>query len=144
VDNISFNKEPEISSTYGFEITAFPPSRPKYESLERRFRHGDLSLTETRFGEYNLEGRSSLEAKLILNPSAWDERNKKCEVTITCTGLSYKYDDRKGIVDFGNYISSLISWKHKIMWFTENNPIIVWKNDDDKKTKVEEKLSHEG
>jgi hypothetical protein len=123
----------DISKTFGFQITAFPPVKPKYESLEQRFDGANLMFFEDRQGTYHLEKLSPpLEAKVTLSPNLWDERTKKCEITFTYTDLDLKYNTRKKVVEFGEDISCLINWKHKIVWFTEEGNVVEWKNGDEK------------
>lgn len=78
---------------------------------------------------------STLEAKVILSPNLWDETTKKCEISFTYTDLDLKYNRRKEVVEFGEDISSLINWRHKIVWFTDDGDVTVWKNSDEKKKK---------
>jgi hypothetical protein len=134
---MSFNYEfqsPFVRETYGFDIFAFPQDKPKYESLERRFKRANLEFSEDGQGGYCLETISaSLEARINLSPNPWDEKTKKCEIAFTCIGLDWKYNSRKELVEFGENISSLINWEHKIVWHTENGDVIVWKNGDEKK-----------
>jgi hypothetical protein len=125
----------DVSKTFGFQITAFPPVKPKFASLERYYNGDDLTFFEDGHGGYYLERISStLEAKVSVLPTLWDEGTKTCEVTFTCTDLGLKYNDRKEVVEFGKDISSLTTWKHKIVWFTEDGDIIMWRNCDDKWT----------
>jgi hypothetical protein len=123
----------EVSKTYGFEITAFPSIKPKYASLERCYNGADLVFFEDGTGGYHLERVSStLEAEVCLSPNIWDEGIKTCEVTFKCTELDIKYHMRKEVVEFGKDISALTTWKHKIVWFTDDGDITIWKNCDDK------------
>ncbi|MGA2682284.1 MAG: hypothetical protein ABSF44_10865 [Candidatus Bathyarchaeia archaeon] len=138
---MSFNHEfktpsVDVSRIFGFQITAFPPVKPKFTSLERSFNAIDLKFYEDGQGGYYLERISSpLEAKVILSPNLWDEGTKNCELTFTYTDLDLKYNQRKEVVEFGEDISSLINWKHKIVWFTDDGDVTVWKNSDEKRTK---------
>ena len=137
---ISFNRDfkpPSIdtSKTYGFQITAFPPDKPKYESLKHCFSGDDLIFYEDTQGVYHLESKSSpIEAKVTLSPNLWEEQTKTCELTFTYIGLPYKFNPRKEIADFGKDISSRISWEHKIVWFTDDGPVTVWKASSNRKS----------
>jgi hypothetical protein len=134
--NYDFESPPiDISKTYGFEVTAFPPVKPKYESLKRRFNGNDLVFyEEDKPGVYHLESMSSpIEVKVIVSPNLWEEKTKKCEIKFSYIGLPYKYNSRKQIVDFAKDVSSRISWKQKIVWFTEDGEIIIWKNSSKEK-----------
>ena len=141
VNNMSFNqnyKSPsiDVSKTFGFEITAFPQVKLKYRNLERNFNGTDLILYEDGKSGYYIERISStLEAKVNLPPNLWDEKTKDSEITFTYTNLGLKYNKRKEVVEFGEDISSLINWKHKIVWFTEDGDVTVWKNSDEKEKK---------
>jgi len=97
--------------------------------LKQRFSKDDLIFYEDTQGVYHLESKSSpIEAKVTLSPDLWEKQTKTCELTITYIGLeAYKYNSRKKIVDFGKAISSRISWKHKIVWFTDDHAVTVWK-----------------
>jgi hypothetical protein len=123
--NYNFESLPiDVSKTYGFEIIAFPSDKPKYESLGRRFKRANLVFSEDGHGGYYLETTSaSLEARVNLSPNPWDGKAKKCEITFTCIGLDLKYNSRKELVEFGENISSLINWEHKIVWFTDNSAL---------------------
>ncbi len=136
---MSFNRDfksppTDISKTYGFQITAFPPVKPKYKSLERRFNGDDLIFYEDRQGVYHLERTSlPIEAKVTLSPNLWEEPTKTCELTITYVGLEYKYNQRKEIADFEKAISSRINWRQKIVWYTDDGEITEWKDSDEEK-----------
>ena len=135
--NHNFESHPiDVSKTFGFQITVFPPIKPKYTYLERSFNGADLIFYEDGQGGYHLEKISSpLEAKVILSPNLWEEGTKNtriCEITFTFIGLDYKYNSRKEIANFGEEISSVLSnWKQKIVWFTEDGHVTVWKNGDE-------------
>ena len=125
----------DVSNTFAFEITAFPPSRPKYESLKWFFNADGLKFYEDEqyAGSYHLEYCSEgmlspVEARFHLSPDIWEPQSTKCRIIISFECLSYKYDQRKGVVDFANAVSSRISWEHEIVWFTENRSITLWKN----------------
>ena len=75
---------------------------------------------------------SPIEANVTLSPNLWEE-TKKCEITFTCVPLTFRYNPRKEIADFEKAISSRISWKHKIVLFTDDGKITVWKNTDEEK-----------
>lgn len=135
---MSFNHDFEapsidITTIYGFEITAFPPAKLKYASLERKFNGTNLKLYEDRQGEYHLERISSPteDAEVILSSNLWDEATKKCEIAFTYTDLRFKSNTRKEVVEFGEEISSLINWRHKIVWFTDDGDVTEWKNSDE-------------
>lgn len=76
-----------------------------------------------------MESESSpIEAKVTLSPNLSKEQTKKSKLTITYIGLeAYKYNSRKRIVDFGNAISCRISWKHEVVWFTDDDAVTIWK-----------------
>jgi len=57
---------------------------------------------------------SPIEARFNLSPSMWEPQSTRCKFTISYECLSYKYDQRKEVVDFANAISSRLSWKHEI------------------------------
>ncbi|UCH69612.1 MAG: hypothetical protein JSV29_04975 [Candidatus Bathyarchaeota archaeon] len=139
VIHIPFNCDSEspfidIRKTYGFQITAFPPARPKYKSLKRRFKGDGLIFYENGQGVYHLEyylGRmpSPIETKVIL-PHSWELQTRRCEITITYIGLGYKWNSRKEVFDFANAISSRMhacSWPHEIVWFADDHKRTKWK-----------------
>ena len=45
----------DVLKTFGFQITAFPPVKPKYESLKQSFDEADLMFFEDGQGTYYLE-----------------------------------------------------------------------------------------
>jgi len=71
---------------------------------------------------------SPIEARFNLSPSMGEPQSTRCKLTISYECLSYKYDQRKEVVDFANAISSRLSWKHEIIWFTEDGNKTIWKN----------------
>jgi hypothetical protein len=132
--NQNFVSSPiDASKIFGFEITAFPPTKPKYETLKRRFKEAGLELYENEQDGYHLEKISTpIEAKVVLSTDSWDEKKKKCEITFTYTDFSLKYKTRKEVAEFGENISSIISWKHKTVWYTEDGDVTIWKNGEKK------------
>jgi len=80
--NYDFEYPPiDMSKTYGFEITAFPLVKPKYESLKRRFNGNALVFyEEDKPGVYHLESMSShIKAKVIVSPNLWEEKTKNAK-----------------------------------------------------------------
>jgi hypothetical protein len=135
-NNIFKTHSTDVSKTFGFEITAFPPVKPKYSFLERSFKKSAQVFYEDGYGGYCLERlSSSLEAKVILTPNHWEEDKKDCTLVFTYTDLSFKNKERKEVVKFGENISSQMRWKHKIVWFTDDGDKTIWMNCDEKEKK---------
>ena len=132
--NCDFESPPiDTSKIFGFQITTYPPVKPKYASLFKLFNGDNLILYEVGQGSYRLERTTSLvEATGNLTPNLWEEHTKKCEFTITCNYILYRnYDFKKEIVDFAKDISSRMSWKQKIVWYTYEGDKTEWKNTDE-------------
>lgn len=70
---------------------------------------------------------SPIDAKVIVSPNLWEPQTKRSEIIFTYISLRYKYNSRKEVVDFANAISSLISYEHDIVWFTDDSKKIIWK-----------------
>jgi hypothetical protein len=133
--NLDFKLPIDVSKTFGFEITAYPPAKPKYESLNRLFNRDNLTFYEVGQGSYHLERTTSLvEATVNVTPNLWEEQTQKSEITIICNNILYRNNFlRKEIVDLAEDISSRMSWKHKIVWHTYDGDITEWKNTDKEK-----------
>ena len=71
---------------------------------------------------------SLVEATGNLTPNLWEEQTKESKITITCNEIVYRYNSRKEIVDFAEDISSRMSWKHEIVWFTDDGKVTELKN----------------
>ena len=124
-----------MSELFGFHITAFPPVKLKYGSLKQRFNRGSLSFYEDEQGVYHVEYyvermSSPIEAKLIVSPNLYEPQTKRPEITVDYVDLRYRYYARKEVVGFAIAISSQMSWKHEIVWCTEDSHIIEMKNSD--------------
>jgi hypothetical protein len=127
--NHNFELPTDVSNIFGFEITAYPAEKPKFITLDRRFNGDNLTLCEVGQGSYRLERITSLvDARFNVYPSLYEEQSKGCEITIACEYILYKnIFIRTEIVDFAKDISSRISWKHKIVWFTYDGNVTEWK-----------------
>lgn len=114
----------DITKTYGFQITVFPPTKPKYTYLVQQFKAtDDLELCEDEKGYHLTMSSTPLDIKIDIFPHIWDEKDKQCKITFTYCELNYKNSYRKQVIKLGREISSCMNWKHKIIWFTEEGKI---------------------
>ena len=79
--NCDFESPPiDTSKIFGFQITAYPPVKPKYTSLCKLFNGDHLTLYEVGQGSYRLERTTSLvEATGNLTPNLWEEQTKNAK-----------------------------------------------------------------
>jgi hypothetical protein len=122
-------------------MTVFPPVKPKYRSLEQLLNGDNLSFYEDEQGyhlEYYFEKESSpIEVKLMVSPNIYEPQTQRCEIKVEYIDLRYRNYARKIVVGFANAISSRMSWKHEIVWCTEDGHLSVWKNSDKEERKVD-------
>jgi hypothetical protein len=119
----------DVSKIYGFQITVFLPTKPKYLALERKFNDYDLLFSENGIGQYTIERKTQpIEASVVFSPQAAEKPS--CQITVTYVDLGIKYNSRKEVVDFGIEIISKMSWKQKIVWYTDDGMVTEWIDPD--------------
>ena len=130
--NYDFESPVDVSEIFGFHINAFPLVKPKYRSLERLFNGDNLSFYEDSEGyhlEYCYEKTSPpIEVKLLVSPNVYEPQTQRCEIKVEYIDLRYRNYARRMVVDFANAVSSRMSWKHEIVWCTEEGHVTEWKN----------------
>jgi hypothetical protein len=130
--NYDFESPLDVSEIFGFHITVFPPVKPKYRSLEQLLNGDTFRLYEDEKGyhlEYYFEKESPpIEVKLMVSPNIYESQTQRCEIKVEYVDLRYRNYARRMVVDFANAISSRMTWKHEIVWCTEDGHVIELKN----------------